>query len=90
MNVITIEEHAFYELLETVLKKLNEKKNEVPDKWIDTKEAMKMLRICSKTTLQKYRDQGKIRFSQPDKKLILYDRDSILTFLALHAKEVFR
>lgn len=51
------------------------------EKWISGEEAMKMLRITSKATLQKYRDEDRIRFSQPDKKVILYDTDSILEFL---------
>lgn len=45
----------------------------VKDKWISREEAMQKLRITSKTTLQKLRDEGKIRFSQPEKKIILYD-----------------
>lgn len=48
------------------------------NKWIDGEEAMQVLRIKSKTTLQKLRDEGKIRFSQPEKKIILYVRDSFL------------
>lgn len=48
-----------------------------------------MLHISSKTTLHKYRDDGSIRFTQPSKKLILYDRDSILEFLNTKAKDTF-
>ncbi|MEM6767521.1 MAG: helix-turn-helix domain-containing protein [Bacteroidota bacterium] len=50
---------------------------------------MEILTITSKTTLQKLRDEGKIRFSQPMKKLILYDRESILTYLEENAQETF-
>jgi hypothetical protein len=50
---------------------------------------MTMLRITSKTTLQKLRDEGKIRFSQPEKKLILYDVDSIYEYLNKHARDTF-
>jgi len=42
---------------------------------------MTKLRIKSKTTLQKLRDGGKIRFSQPEKKIILYDLKSIYSYL---------
>lgn len=38
---------------------------------------MRRLNISSKTTLQKFRDEGKIRFSLPEKKIIPYDADSI-------------
>ena len=50
---------------------------------------MKRLNITSKTTLQKFRDEGKIRFSQPEKKIILYDTDSINDYLDKHAKNTF-
>jgi hypothetical protein len=50
---------------------------------------MQLLNIKSKTTLQKLRDEGKIRFSQPQKKIILYDRDSIDTYLQQHARNTF-
>jgi mevalonate pyrophosphate decarboxylase len=59
------------------------------DKWIDGEEAMRYMRITSKTTLQKLRDEGKIRFSQPFPKMILYDIDSIDAFLEKHAKNPF-
>ena len=42
---------------------------------------MKKLRIKSKATLQKMRDEGVIKFSQPEKKIILYDADSINDYL---------
>jgi predicted site-specific integrase-resolvase len=45
--------------------------------------------ISSKTTLQKFRDEGRIRFAQPDRKIILYDRDSINEYLEKNAKGTF-
>jgi len=42
-----------------------------------------------KTTLQKLRDEGKIRFSQPEKKIILYDSLSIDSYLEKHVRETF-
>lgn len=50
---------------------------------------MTKLRIKSKTTLQRLRDEGHIRFTQPDRKTILYDTDSINGYLEKHAKETF-
>ncbi|MEP7218857.1 MAG: helix-turn-helix domain-containing protein [Bacteroidota bacterium] len=50
---------------------------------------MRLLNIKSRTTLQKLRDEGKIRFSQPQKKIILYDRDSIEAYLQKHAHNTF-
>lgn len=89
MNVICLEEDAFYSLIDKVLKHFDRSLTKESDKWISGDEAMKMLRITSKTTLQKLRDEGKIRYSHPEKKLIIYDRDSINEYLERHAKETF-
>lgn len=90
MNVITLEEEAFYQLYYKLVAEIKEKLGAKPrDKWIDGPEAMQMLRIKSKTTLQKLRDEGKIRFSQPEPKIILYDSDSIDAYLEKHVKEPF-
>ena len=66
--------------------KENVKESAKEQKWISTDEAMELLRIRSKATLQRYRDEGRIRFSQPDKKIILYDRDSIMELINKHKK----
>lgn len=90
MNVITIEEQAFYELVNKIVAEVRQQLGAKPrDKWIDGEEVMQVLRIKSKTTLQKLRDEGKIRFSQPEKKIILYDRDSIDDYLDKHAQNTF-
>lgn len=89
MEVICLQEDAFYTLIETVVKRIKEKEGIKEDKWISTEEAMTKLRIKSKTTLQKLRDEGKIRFSQPEKKIILYDLKSIYEYLQKHSKNTF-
>lgn len=89
MEIICLEEDAFYALLEQVLSHVKEKHQVKEDKWISGEEAMRKLRITSKTTLQKMRDEGVIRFSQPEKKIILYDTDSINEYLNKHAKNTF-
>lgn len=89
MEVICLETEAFYKLVEDVVERLDSKNGAPEFKWIDTDEAMKILGIRSKTTLQNYRDNGNIRFTQPRKRVILYDRDSILEFLEGNAKETF-
>jgi len=89
MQVICLEEKAFYELVEQVVERLKEKNNVTRDKWVSNEEAMRLLNIKSKTTLQKLRDEGKIRFTQPEKKIILYDRDSIDIYLNNHSKDTF-
>lgn len=89
MNVICLEDSAFYELIEKVVQRIKERQVTTEDKWISGAEAMQKLRITSKTTLQKLRDEGKIRFSQPEKKIILYDVESIYAYLESNAKETF-
>lgn len=89
MEVICLEDEAFYSLVEQVFQRLKDKEKTKDDKWISPEEAMQKLRISSKTTLQKLRDEGKIRFSQPEKKMILYDLSSIYEYLEKHAKDTF-
>jgi helix-turn-helix protein len=89
MEVICFQDAAFYGLVEAVVLRMKEKQNAKGIKWISGEEAMAMLRIKSKTTLQELRDEGKIRFSQPKKKMILYDADSINEYLNQNAKDTF-
>ncbi len=89
MEVVCLEDNAFFALIEEVVQRIKEKQNIKNDKWISGEEAMSKLRISSKTTLQKLRDEGKIRFSQPEKKIILYDLESIYEYLNKHAKNTF-
>jgi hypothetical protein len=89
MEVICLQEPAFYELLEKVYERLKDQHNIKEDKWISGEEAMHMMRIKSQATLQNLRDTGAISFTQPTKKFILYDVDSIHVYLNQHRKEAF-
>lgn len=84
--MICLEKKAFYELIEKVIEWFKERYQTKEDKWISADEAVQKLRIASKTTLQKFREEGRIRFSQPDKKIILYDADSSIEYLEKHVK----
>jgi len=88
-KIICLESQAFYEFVEQVTERLMAQKQEKP-KWISGEEAMNMLKISSKTTLQKLKNEGHIGFSQPMKKLVLYDRESILAYLEKHSQEPFQ
>nr|WKN34351.1 helix-turn-helix domain-containing protein [Tunicatimonas sp. TK19036] len=88
MNVICLEEKAFYELIERVVERLSEKHNVPPEKWIDGEQAMQKLRIKSTTTLQKLRDEGKIEFSKMGK-IILYNSFSIDAYIEQNKKTTF-
>jgi hypothetical protein len=89
MNVICLHDEAFFALVEEVVERVKEKRNIQHDRWILPDDAMAVLGIKSKTTLQKLRDEGKIRFSQPQKKIILYDRQSLVQYLEIHSKDTF-
>ena len=89
MEVICLQDEAFYQLIEEVVERLREKQNIAQDKWISPERAMEILNIKSKTTLQKLRDEGSITFTQPQKKIILYDYDSLLEYLKSHSKTSF-
>ena len=89
MEVICLQDEAFYTLIEQVVERLKKEQGVTADKWVSDEEAMRLLNIKSKTTLQKLRDEGKIRFSQPQKKVILYDRASIDAYLNKNAHDTF-
>ena len=81
MNVVCLEDDAFYELIDKVVDHIKLKEGVKGDNWVDEIEAMKRLNIKSKTTLQEFRDEDSIRLNQPQKKIILYNNDSINDFL---------
>ena len=89
MKVILIEENVFFELLERAVKRLQDKRKSAEKQWLTPEEDMKALGIKSSTTLQRYRDEGKIRFSQPSPRIILYDPKSIAEFLERKAHNTF-
>ncbi|MBO6662702.1 MAG: helix-turn-helix domain-containing protein [Roseivirga sp.] len=89
MKVILIEEDAFFELIDRVVERMSEKLSKKENKWLTPEEAMKELGVKSTSTLQRYRDEGKIRYSQPSKKIILYDPSSIQEFLESKANDTF-
>lgn len=89
MEVICLQEDAFYALVEQVYERMKALHGQPIEKWIEDEEAMQLLKIKSRTTLQKLRNEGKIRFSHPEKKIILYDRDSILEYLENNAVDTF-
>lgn len=89
MEVICLQDEAFYQLIEEVVGRIKEKQNITLDKWVSPERAMEILNVKSKTTLQKLRDEGEITFTQPQKKIILYDYDSLMKYLNKHKKTSF-
>lgn len=89
MEVICLEDNAFFNLIDRVVDHIKNTSAAKQDKWLSTDQAMERLRIKSKTTLQKLRDEGSIKFSQPEKKWILYESNSIDEYLEKHSKLPF-
>jgi hypothetical protein len=65
---------------EAVVEVLKEKAENQQSDWISFSEAQKMLPFKSKTSWQKFRDKGIIKFTQFGRK-IMYSRESIREFL---------
>ena len=90
LKVICFESKAFYAMIDEITARIKAAHNIEVDNWIDEHEAMKLLRITSKTTLQKYRDERRIRFSALSRKVIVYDRESILDYIDKQAKKAIQ
>jgi hypothetical protein len=88
-ETITIESKAFYQLLNELVTLINEKFQLTHRPWVDTDEALQILGIKSKTTLGTLRAEGKIKYSQPMHKVIVYERKSLYEFLEHHAQNTF-
>ncbi|PCH66180.1 MAG: DNA-binding protein [Bacteroidetes bacterium] len=90
MEVITIETKAFYALAEEVANRLSKKMEvkESNNKWIQPAEAEKLLYMSS-SQLLRLRNAGKIRFTKPSYKKVLYDRNSIFEYLEKNARDTF-
>lgn len=81
LNVICLESKAFKALVNEVVIQIKQEQRIKESPWISEKEAMQLLRIASKTTFKKYRDDGGITFKRISDKHLLYDRDSVLKYI---------
>lgn len=81
MKIICLESKAFKALVSEVADQLKGEFFEHLNPWVDEKEAMQLLRIHSKATSKKYREEGNITYSTISNKKMLYDRQSILDFI---------
>lgn len=92
MEVITIESEAFKKIaayLETIKQALEAQSRKAPfsDLWLDNSEVCSLLKI-SKRTLQTYRDQGDLSFSQVGAK-IYYRASDVEKFLNKYYQPAF-
>lgn len=83
VNIIVIDESSFYDLIKEIVSQLTDTNNykNTDDEWINEKSAMDLLKIKSKVTLAKYRNEGRIEYSQLSSKKILYRKASIQEYL---------
>jgi len=81
IEVICLDSPALKGLIDEVATRLKIEFNGSFDTWISEEEAKQLLRIQSKTTLHKYRIEGKIDARKLSSKQILYRRDSIMSFI---------
>lgn len=88
MEIIIFEKEAYWKHINEILKRLKDSQKE-EKKWINEAEAMEILGVRSKSEMWKMRTKGKIRYSQPSRKIIKYDKQSILKYLNDHAKNEF-
>ena len=85
-QILMIERDDLESLFEDILSRVAPKE---PDKWILESEAMSLMGIKSKSHLWKLRTEGCIAYTQPSRKHLLYDRESILDYLEKHKKNTF-
>ena len=90
MEVICLQDRAFYQLIDEVVERVMEKHQVSEPPWVSPEEAMSILNVKSKTTMQELRDTGRVRFSQPSPKRVVYSRQSLYDYLEEHAKETFK
>jgi len=91
MEVITLQSEAFHEIMkkmEDIQKQLKAKEKEPKDIWIDNDELAKMLKV-TKRTIQNYRDNGIISFSQIGSKLY-YRLSDVEDMLMKHHNKAFK
>jgi len=86
MEMICIQEDAYFELLKKTYEYIKSLHNITEEKWILPEKAMEMLGVKT-TKLQELRDSGEIEISQPSRKVILYNIESIREYLNRHARK---
>jgi len=89
MEVICLQDEAFYNLIEEVVDRLKEKFETQNEVWVTPERAMELLNVKAKSTMQILRDTGAITYTQPQRKIILYKYDSIMEYLEKNKKEAF-
>ena len=91
MEVITLQSEAFHKIMkkvEDIQRQLNAKEKQPKEIWIDNEDLSKMLKV-TKRTIQNYRDNGIISFSQVGSKLY-YRLSDVEEMLLKHHVKAFK
>jgi predicted DNA-binding transcriptional regulator AlpA len=87
---ICLNSEAFYELLDQVVEHITDTyKLDKAERWISIDECMTLLNVKSRTTIWELKTKGKISFSQISSKIVLFDRHSVLDYIASNKREAF-
>ncbi|MBT9391789.1 helix-turn-helix domain-containing protein [Hymenobacter sp. NST-14] len=92
MEVVMLQTEAFDQFRRDTFKffhqLLTEERQKSTVEWLDNKEAAALLKVCSRT-MQNWRDEGLLGFSQVGSK-IYYSREDIDRMLQKHRREPFK
>lgn len=86
-ELICLNASAVQDLINGIVAKIKEMNLLEHDPWIKKEEAMRILRISSEETLNKFCKEGTIQRSKATDKHFLYNRDSILAFIEKHIEK---
>ena len=87
MEIIVFEKAAYWRMQRELMQMFQNAIKEAtkqPDDWIGLDEAMTLLMVKSKTTMQRLRDNDEIKFTKPSPRIILYSKQSLLAYLKRH------
>lgn len=81
MQFVMMETTAFEEIINQVINTVKTKMKKQPEDWIGEADAKKLLGVSSKSTMQIFRNEDRIRYAMVTNKNIMYSRKSILKYL---------
>lgn len=82
-ELICLDATAFQALFETLVEKIKKENKIEHDPYLTTEEACDLLK-CNDETLRKYWKERHITRAEFSRKHIVYERDSIMTFIKKH------
>lgn len=87
-TLILGDQETFFKLLDVFYKRIKEENSLDGEEFLSEIEAMKMLKITSKSTMFSYRANG-LPFHQIGRKVLIYKRSDLEAFINRHRVEGF-